>query len=194
MNAIFFDLDGTLVHTPDFEALLRETFREVRGEARDEWLETYSEAFFESFWSCEPEPYRRGFEAVGEDAEALAERFQRREIESCQPTANAKDDLERLAEEYRLGVLTNGVPEVQRAKLDTSGLAAFFETVVSSYELGAHKPDPKPFRTAEERLSADAYAMVGDSDDDVEGAEGVGWTAHRYDGGGFGDLPDTLDW
>lgn len=194
MNAIFFDLDGTLLHTPDFATLLTETFHEVRGEARDEWLEEYSESFFEAFWNCEPNPYRRGFEALGDDAEALAETLQRREIESCSPTDGLEGDLGRLAEEYRLGVLTNGVPEVQRAKLDESGLTDRFETVVSSYEVGAHKPDPEPFRTAEKRLPADAYAMVGDSDHDVEGAAGVGWAAHRYDGGGFGDLPGVLEW
>lgn len=194
MRAIFFDLDGTLLHTPDFEDLLTGAFHEVRGETRDEWLEEYSEAFFEAFWDCEPEPYRRGFEAFGDDADALAESLQRREIESCYPTDGLEGDLDRLAEEYRLGVLTNGVREVQRAKLDASGLTSFFETFVSSYGVGAHKPDPAPFRTAEERLPADDYAMVGDSDHDVGGAEGVGWTAHRYDGGGFGDLPEAFDW
>ena len=35
---------------------------------------------------------------------------------------------------------------------------------------------------------------VGDSADDVEGARQVGWTAYRYTGGGFGDLPEALDW
>jgi putative hydrolase of the HAD superfamily len=196
MRAIFFDLDGTLLHTPDFETLLTETFREVRGETRDAWMETYSESFFEAFWDCEPAPYRHGFEAVGsgDDAEALAETLQRREIETCWPTEGLEADLERLTEEYRLGVLTNGVPDIQRAKLDESGLSDRFEAVVSSYAVGAHKPDPEPFRTAEKRLPADAYAMVGDSDHDVAGARGVGWSAHRYEGGGFGDLPDALEW
>ena len=65
---------------------------------------------------------------------------------------------------------------------------------VFSYEAGAHKPDPAPYLLAERRLPASEYAMVGDSADDVEGARQVGWTAYRYTGGGFGDLPDALDW
>ena len=36
--------------------------------------------------------------------------------------------------------------------------------------------------------------MVGDGDADVDGADRAGWAAHRYDGGGFGDLPDALEW
>lgn len=34
--------------------------------------------------------------------------------------------------------------------------------------------------------------MVGDSDDDVEGATEAGWDAYRYEGEGFGELPGAL--
>ena len=75
-----------------------------------------------------------------------------------------------------------------------SGLDRFFDAVVVSYEVGAHKPDPAAFGVAEKRLPADDCAMVGDSDADVDGADRAGWAAHRYDGGGFGDLPDAFGW
>jgi putative hydrolase of the HAD superfamily len=117
-----------------------------------------------------------------------------RELAACEPPAGAGADLGRLAGSHRLGVLTNGVPAWQRAKLDASGLAEHFDAVVVSYEAGAHKPAAAPYRLAEERLPADAYAMVGDSDDDVEGAAAAGWSARRYEGEGFGDLPASLPW
>ena len=91
-------------------------------------------------------------------------------------------------------MLTDGVTEWQRAKLAASGLDRFFDAVVVSYAVGAHKPDPAPFAVAEKRLPADDYAMVGDSDADIDGAGRAGWATHRYDGGGFGDLPDALEW
>lgn len=47
---------------------------------------------------------------------------------------------------------------------------------------------------AEEQLPADTYAMVGDDDADIEGAQRDGWTPYRYHGQGFGELPDTLEW
>lgn len=48
MKAIFFDLDGTLVRFPDgYRDVLVGTFETVCGEVREEWIETYSEAFGE---------------------------------------------------------------------------------------------------------------------------------------------------
>lgn len=203
MSAVFFDLDGTLLeYDREYPAVLSAAFREVRGEVREAWLETYDEAFFEAFERCEPEPYRRAFAAVGRahpasgadrDAAALVEALREREIAACEPPASAVDALERLSETHTLGVLTNGLPEWQRAKLEAHDLAEHFEAVVASYEVGAHKPDPEPYRVAERRLPADAYAMVGDAAADVEGAEAAGWRAHRYEGGGFADLPAALE-
>ena len=195
MKAIFFDLDGTLLHfTRAYGDVLADAIRSVEGEVPSGALDAYDEAFFEGFGACEPDPVRRAFEGFGSDPDALADALLEHEIETCQPPANADEDLARLAEEHRLGVLTNGVPEWQRAKLAASDLDEHFDVLVASYEAGAHKPDPAPFRAAEERLPADAYAMVGDDDVDVEGARAAGWTAHRYSGEGFGDLPDALDW
>ena len=195
MKAIFFDLDGTLLHfTREYGDVLADAIRSVEGEVPAGALDAYDEAFFEGFGAYEPEPVRRAFEGVGSDPDALAEALRREEIAMCRPHENAAADLARLSEEYRLGVLTNGVPEWQREKLAASGLDERFDAFVASYEVGAHKPDPAPFRAAEERLPADAYAMVGDDDADVEGARAAGWTAHRYDGEGFGDLPGAVDW
>ena len=197
MRAIFFDLDGTLLHfTREYREVLRDAVADVVGEAPDGDLEAYDRAFYERFEACEPKPVRTAFAELDVDADpdALRAALREREIEMCEPPADAAADLERLSEEYRLGVLTNGVPWWQRDKLRACGLAEYFDAFVASYEVGAHKPDVAPFREAEERLSADEYAMVGDDDADVEGAAAAGWTAHRYDGEGFGDLPEALDW
>lgn len=197
MRAICFDLDGTLLHfTRPYREVLSDAFRDVADDVREEWLETYDEAFYEAFRTHEPDPVRGGFAAVEgvSDADALVDALLEREVEACEPPENAAADLTRLAEDDRLGVVTNGVPAWQRHKLRAFGLDGHFDAFVASYEAGAHKPDPAPFRLAEERLDADAYAMVGDDDADVDGAAAAGWTAHRYGGGGFGDLPGALDW
>lgn len=196
MNAVFFDLDGTLLRFDrPYDDLVADAFEAVLGESREAWTGTYDEAFFEAFGRCEPDPVERGFEAVDADldAGALAEALLEQELAACRPAPGLEDTLDRLAGERRLGVLTNGVPEWQGRKLRAHGLEDRFEAVVASYEAGAHKPEPAPFRLAERRLPADDYAMVGDSDADVEGARGVGWTAHRYDGDGFGELLGALE-
>lgn len=197
MNAIFFDLDGTLLHfTRDYREVLAETLETVHGECRDRWLDAYNETFFDLLEACEAHPYRRAFAAIGLDSppEQLVETLRQVETETCQPPADAHKHLERLAERYKLGVLTNGVREWQKHKLESHGLLGYFDAVVVSYDVGVHKPDRAPFNAAEARLPADEYAMVGDSDADIDGAQKAGWSTFRYDGGGFGSLPGAIHW
>lgn len=196
-RAIFFDLDGTLVELrQEYREVLAETFTAVEGDVRDEWIQQYTERFFALFEACEPDPATRAFADIGScsDPERLAEELREREIASCQPPAGVHDDLKRLAADHALGVLTNGFPEWQRAKLREHDLVRHFDTVVTSYEAGAHKPDEAPYRTAERRLPAEAYAMIGDSDADVTGGRNAGWTTYRHSGSGFSDVPAVLGW
>ncbi|MXV64448.1 HAD-IA family hydrolase [Natronorubrum sp. JWXQ-INN-674] len=197
MTAIVFDLDGTLLHTDEpYQELLAGAISDVRGSKSvpKTWLETYEEAFFELFSACEPDPVRRAFARIDgcSDPDAYATALLEREIESLSPPANARADLERLRETHELGVLTNGVRDWQLAKLRAHDLADAVDAVVASYEVGAHKPNAPPYRALEKRLPATQYGMVGDSDGDIDGAENAGWETLRYDGGGFGGLPDDL--
>ncbi|WP_224448466.1 HAD family hydrolase [Haloprofundus salilacus] len=197
MRAIFFDLDGTLLHfTRDYREVLRDAFADAAGEVPDGAVERYDETFYEAFERCEPDPVRRAFASceTTAEADALVDALLESEIATCRPPERAHEDLSRLAEEYALGVLTNGVPKWQRAKLRAHGLDDYFDVFVASYEAGAHKPDVAPFRLAEVRLPAEEYAMVGDADADIDGASAVGWVPHRYDDEGFGDLPAVLEW
>lgn len=195
MTAIVFDLDGTLLHTDEaYRDVLAGAIADVRGDVPERWVEAYDEAFFDLFPDCEPDPIRRAFARIDgcADPEPYARALHEREIASLSPPDHAHADLEQLAEEYTLGVLTNGQWEWQLAKLRAHGLEEYFDAVVASYEVGVHKPDPAPFRALEERLPARRYGMVGDSDADVDGATGVGWFAHRYDGDRYADLPAAL--
>ncbi len=195
MDAVFFDLDGTLLHyTRDYGDVLADAIRSVEGRVDDGAVEAYNDAFFEAFGARAPDPFRRAFAEVGDDPDALVESLREREVAACRPPDHARADLARLADEFGLGVLTNGLPEWQRHKLRAHDLEPFFDAVVTSYEAGAHKPDPAPYRLAEARLPADRYAMVGDAEDDVDGARAVGWETYEYHGQGFGDLPGGLTW
>ncbi|MFD1647567.1 HAD family hydrolase [Haloarchaeobius litoreus] len=194
-QAIFFDLDGTLLHlTRGYGELLAETFRSVEGECRDEWLTSYDEAFFEAFQACEPEPSRRAFATVSDEPDALAMQLLELEAEYSRVPDGAHADLAALGERYELGVLTNGMSEWQREKLRANGLDRHFDVVITSYEAGAHKPEPAPIAAAERALDAPTYGMVGDSDADIEGAERQGWAALRYDGQRFRDAPAAFGW
>jgi HAD superfamily hydrolase (TIGR01549 family) len=79
--------------------------------------------------------------------------------------------LRSLRGRYRLGVVTNGIDRVQRARLAASGLASLFETVVTSEGCGYAKPDPRILHVALDamRLSPRHAVYVGD-DPAVDGA------------------------
>lgn len=182
-TAIFFDVDHTLVRFErSYADLLREVFEAELGDASDSLLAAYDDAFSSAFEALEPEPVRRGMEAVvaeaeaGADPAAMAAALQAAEHEHTTAPDGAHESLEALGESERLGVLTNGVADWQREKLAAHGLLGYFETVVSSYDAGAHKPDPAPFEEAQRRIEAEEYVMVGDDyEADIEGAREAGF-------------------
>ena len=85
--------------------------------------------------------------------------------------------LDALEGRYRLALVTNGAPDVQREKLEGSGLARHFATVVISGALGVGKPEPGIFSAALDGLRVDARdaIVVGDSvERDISGARTAG--------------------
>jgi 2-haloacid dehalogenase len=72
--------------------------------------------------------------------------------------------LTRLGARYRLGVVTNGIDRVQRARLRAARLERFFQVVVTSEGCGFAKPDPRILGVALDALGlAPAQAIyVGD--------------------------------
>lgn len=86
--------------------------------------------------------------------------------------------LDKLKGKYKLLLLTNGSPDLQREKLDgVPALAAFFDHIVISGEFGEGKPSPAIFRHALDLLGIQAHegVMVGDKlTTDILGSNRVG--------------------
>ena len=79
--------------------------------------------------------------------------------------------------ERRIGVVTNGPADVQRAKIELLGIMALADFVVVSEEFGAWKPDPRIFAEALRLGEANAAeaVFVGDSvEHDMAGARAAG--------------------
>ena len=73
----------------------------------------------------------------------------------------------------KMAIITNGFKEVQRNKLERSGIDHFFDTVMISEEQGVNKPSPIIFKRALEAIGGDKEQtiMVGDDfANDIEGA------------------------
>lgn len=83
-----------------------------------------------------------------------------------------------------VGLLTNGVPEQQHAKLAAIGVAGRVGPVVTAGELGMAKPRPEVFHTVCARLGVEAAAALHVGDDhpvDVLGARAAGMPAVHLD-------------
>jgi len=82
-----------------------------------------------------------------------------------------------LKQGYLLGIVTNGVPDLQREKIAGCGVAHLFHASVVSGEIDCGKPDPGIFRhiCAELGVTPQDCVMVGDNPErDVAGAIAAG--------------------
>ena len=127
------------------------------------------------------ETWRRGLRRCGVTDDALAreldERFERERAGTNPFIPGAEEALDRLAARFRLAIVTNGIPDVQREKLIRTGLMDRFEVVVISGELGFGKPDRRLYDETLRLLGlpAEACVMVGDNfRRDVAGAQDAG--------------------
>jgi putative hydrolase of the HAD superfamily len=209
VQAILFDLDGTLMdhdaareaaiaaHLPDpalagewqrLEAVHYDEYaagrcsfeeqrrRRVRGihaaMGREEPADDACDAWFAAYL----ERYRAGWAAFDDVAPALA------------ALADAFPDV-------RLGIVTNGEGEPQRAKLAAIGLTERFPVFVASAEVGMRKPEPEIFLHACEQLGVPPgrVAHVGDRLDlDAQGAAAAGLRGIWLDRLGTGATPDGV--
>lgn len=90
--------------------------------------------------------------------------------------------LSMLREQWRLGIVTNGMPDVQRRKIAALGVGPLVDTVVFANEHGTRrgKPDPAPFLEALTRLGVTTDRAVFAGNDelcDIAGAAALGMHA-----------------
>lgn len=96
------------------------------------------------------------------------------------PFPDVKPCLDRLATNYKLGIVTNGPYDLQCAKMDATELRSYFGAVVVSRQVGLLKPDPRIFTLALEQLGVGAQdsIFVGDTPKtDIVGAHAAGMKA-----------------
>lgn len=163
MDALYFDLDGTLVEfDTSFPAIYRDAFTDLDADPGDPG--EFGRALGDAFRAGADDPFAAAVAetAVDVDPTAFAEVFAATEVEHTVAVPGAAATLESLAGDYRLGVLTNGHGPLQRAKLDALDLSSALDAVVVSGEVGARKPAPEIYAAAEDRLPADGYAFVAD--------------------------------
>ena len=191
MAAVFFDVDGTLVRwRGDYADVLTDAFERAAGTSREAWLDSYDEHFFDHFGAFAEDPYRRAFadvcddHAVDADPESLAEALVAAEFDAVEPVPGVESAVEALADRHTLGILTNGLPDVQFGKIAEIGLLDRFDARVASHDpaIEATKPDSTIYEAARARVDADRYVMVGDDrEPDIDGAREHGFETVHVD-------------
>ncbi len=200
-DTILFDLDHTLL---DSIASEREAYAHTASRAGiddpDRHFATYVE-INQAMWReveaghLQPTDIRvRRFETFVErlgidaDPQAMAEDFVWGLGAFGDLYPGARTVLATLAGRASLGLVTNGLSDVQRSRLSRLGIGDYFDSVVISGEVGVTKPRPDIFDIAFDQLgspSKDGTVMVGDSlTSDIAGGHGYGIATCWYNPSG----------
>ena len=185
------DLDHTLLdsHTSEIEAY-RHTMAAVELTDASDHFDRYVE-INQAMWAAvergeiDPTEVRtRRFErfiaevGIDADVEMMATTFVAGLGAYGDLYPGARQVLDTLAAHTTLAMITNGLSDVQRARIERLDLASYFDTIVISSEVGATKPRPEIFDIAFERLGHPDHVdtlMVGDSlTSDIRGGSDYG--------------------
>lgn len=176
MNAVIFDLDGTLIDSaPD----LRAAANAMLGGFDAEPLSLADVRGF--IGNGVPKLVERCLCARGlgtaQQAEGLAAFTAYYEAAPAALTTlypGVKVALEQIAANYRLGLCTNKPEAPARKLLAHFGIDHLFGAVVGGDSLRVRKPDPAPLLATRKALEASTAIFVGDSEVDAETAQAAG--------------------
>ena len=187
IDAVCFDLDETLcTYTQPVSAVLDAAFEETGVDALFP-VEAYFERFEDYLQASEDvaDLRHRCFGDLAVEAgherdvgEAVANAYAEiRDPGAVELLPGAEAALDALSEEYRIGLVTNGGPDLQRSKMEAVGLDGVFETTVFAGYDTPPKPHTEPFEVAVDGLDTtnDRAVHVGNSlGSDVAGAHAAG--------------------
>ena len=174
MNALIFDLDGTLIDSaPDIQAAVNKMLAE-------EGIGPLDLATVISFiGNGMPKLVERVLQAVQlpqDRHSALCEKtlllYNQAPSALSQPNEGVIEMLEILAAQgHRLAICTNKPAKTTQRILQDFNLERFFEVVVGGDSLLVKKPNPAPLQHCVTRLGASAALYIGDSEVDYETAQ-----------------------
>lgn len=198
---IFYDLDHTLW---DYDTSSRETLNEIyqayelgkSGKPFDFFVQTFhqiNEKLWEQFNHGEIDrDYLRTqrfdtiLEKMDYDTDSLS--ISNYYISHCAKKNNLMPEVLTsicyLSEKYQLHILTNGFDKIQRTKLSVTGIAHYFEKIITADSIDVKKPYPEIFQYAIDKTGAtlSGSLMIGDNPNtDIKGAKDFGMKAILYD-------------
>jgi 2-haloacid dehalogenase len=174
VTAVFFDLNGTLL---DID-VLAEPLQTQPGLVRAALEDAVAQAMVLTLCGRH-EPFRDLLGAALERRAGGAGRVEAalERLASMPPFPEAAEALDLLASAgFELGVLTQSATAAAETALERAGLRGRLAHVIGCDQVGAFKPDPRPYRLAVERAGAepDDVWLVAAHWWDVAGAKHAG--------------------
>jgi len=211
---IFFDLDHTLW---DFDRNAQETLTELYESyslkdlgilCADTFIDVYTRNNHELWASyhigkiskeeLRQTRFKKTFLDLGLAPEIIPLAFEDDYVRICPTKTNlfpeAHETLQYLAARYPLHLISNGFKESTELKVELTGLARYFQTIVISEVVGVNKPDKAIFEFALGSAGAkkEESLMIGDSiEADIRGAIGYGMDAIYFNPEGK-DVPSDV--
>jgi pyrophosphatase PpaX len=171
-RTILFDLDGTLIDTNELiTASFNYTFERFQMDfADEEIIEFNGPPLIETFKRIDP---------VRADEMVAVYRTYNLEVhdEYVKIFPNVQETLEALrAKNMKLGVVTTKMSPGAERGLEKTGIAEYFDTVVTLSQVSHPKPHPEPVIKAMKQLDAlnTSTIMVGDNSHDIEAGKNAG--------------------
>lgn len=104
---------------------------------------------------------------------------------------------EYLHSKYKVGIVTNGIKEVQHSRIENSTIVKYIDKIIISDEVGVNKPDKRIFEYAMnyfEIMDKSEVIMIGDSlGADIKGGQNAGidtcWVNLRNNVNDIGIVP-----
>lgn len=158
-TVIVFDLDDTLYNELDY---LKSAYKSIaRFLEPNNWKVLYSKMF---------SLYRKKlnvFEFVGNtyniEIKLLIEMYRnhRPEIQLFDGVLDVLDAIK--SQNGKIGIITDGRANTQRAKLESLGVLKYFDAIIISEEIGSEKPSLLNFKAIENLIPGTTYYYIADN-------------------------------
>ena len=174
---VYFDMNGCLIR---YRHSVAAQLAEEAGSTSD---------VVESIVARYDDDINRGTVTMDQFNTALAERlhimvdWNRHYLESVEAVPDMADLVAWIAENYKVGILTNTVPGVVGPMLESGILPRVqYDTIVESCQVHALKPEPEMYKIATEMAGVppEHILLVDDNKANINGASKFGWNVMNF--------------